>query len=222
MTTVVRGFALLGIAASLGFQACQQRSPQVPSTSPTVSQAPASASSVPRSPDKAPSIPQAQAALPAKTSRTPVQQKLDSHLIAAAQMARESPRGAADPSLQRANPALELDGRGNVHVDVQGAVNDELLAQITTLCGTVESAFPNYGTLRAWIPILSLETLASRPDVTFIKPAERAIFNSRALTGSTTEGHDSLPNQPAAEQNVRTQSNPSGNTSPQAGCQEQR
>ena len=103
-----------------------------------------------------------------KARRTPAQQKLDSHIYFAA-------RGAREPASPRS--ALELDARGHVHVDIQAVVTPRLEAEILAAGGTVESSFPSYGTIRAWIPLSAAETLASRPDVTFIAPAARGTTN---------------------------------------------
>jgi hypothetical protein len=100
--------------------------------------------------------------------------KLDSHIYFAA-------RGAANAATQAALPrirqSLELDDEGRVHVDIQALVTPALLAEIANRGGTVESSFPDHGTLRAWIPLSIAEILAARSDVTFIKPAARASTN---------------------------------------------
>jgi hypothetical protein len=241
MTNSIRGSVVLRFAACFGvillLQACQQSTPQGQIGAPRLPEAQATSSPsveaqtgaapAPQTEVSAPPTPQSQTpseppTLPPKTSRTPAQQKLDSHLLAAAQMARSSPKGATDPSLASANQALELDEHGNVHVDIDAKVNDALLAQIANLCGTVESSFPNYATIRAWVPLLSAETLATRPEVTFIKPAGKAILNSQVLTGSATTGLKSIPDPAKGEQDARTQRNPDGNAKSQGGCQGQR
>lgn len=114
----------------------------------------------------------------AKTSRTPSEQKLDSHLYLMAQAARGAVNAPTLPSLSTILQGLEVDDKGKVHVDIQGSVNPGLLSEISTLGGVIESSFPNYGAIRAWIPPSAAETLAARPDVTFIKPAAKATTNS--------------------------------------------
>lgn len=97
------------------------------------------------------------AAVPGKMSRTPAQQKLDSHLYVAGQAARGLVNSSTLPSLPESLRLLEFDDKGNVHVDIQGTVTPALLWEIAVAGGTVESSFPN--------------------DVTFIKSAEQAMTN---------------------------------------------
>lgn len=104
-----------------------------------------------------------------KAHRTATEQKLDSHIVGAARAAREKAPASAE---------LEIDARGNVHVDVQARVNPGLEAAIVASGGTVEASFPSYGTIRAWIPLSAAETLAARSDVTFIAPAARGTTNA--------------------------------------------
>ena len=111
-----------------------------------------------------------------KTHWTAAERKLDSHIVAAARAAADTPSPGPGPAATR-NPALELDARGRVHVDVQARVNPELEAAIVAAGGAIESSFPNYGTLRAWIPLSSATGLAARADVTFIAPAARGTTN---------------------------------------------
>jgi len=138
-----------------------------------------------------------QAILQEKMNRSPIQQKLDSQIHLSGQAARGAVTTSMIPSLPRIVSALKLDEVGNVHVDIQGTVTNGLLAEIAALGGTVESAFPSYGTIRAWMPLLALETLASRPDVTFIMPAAEAMTNTRPIDTKALISHgiDTVLNQ---------------------------
>jgi hypothetical protein len=122
---------------------------------------------------------QVRAITQAKMSRTAAQQKLDSHIYLAGQAARGAVDSSVAPSLPNIIKSLEFNETGNVHVDIQGTVTPELLSAIVTLGGTVESSFPNYGSIRAWISLVAAETLAARSDVSFIKPAARGTTNTR-------------------------------------------
>ncbi|MBV9747141.1 MAG: S8 family serine peptidase, partial [Acidobacteriia bacterium] len=126
-----------------------------------------------------------EAILQEKANRTPAQQKLDSHIHLAGQLARGALTTATIPSLANAAVGLEFDQAGSVHVDIQANVNAALLAQITALGGRVESSFPDYRVIRAWIPLLAAEALASRSDVNFVKPAAKMIHNGQILPGSS-------------------------------------
>jgi hypothetical protein len=139
---------------------------------------------------------QIQAILREKLNRTPTQRKLDTHLHLSAQLARGAISPATMPGTERASKLLEFDEQQRVHVDIQGVVSTELLTEIERLGGTVESSFPNYGAIRAWIPLLNAEALAERAEVTFIKPAARAIHNASQLPVR----HTRAPGGPSAAQ----------------------
>jgi len=132
---------------------------------------------------------QIQAIIDEKANRSPAQQKLDSHLHLAGQVLRGAPSAAQIPSAASSFDALDFNESGNVHVDIEGTVNPALLAEIANLGGSVESAFPNYDAIRAWIPLLAVETLAARSDVKFIKPADRGIGNTRPINTKALVSH---------------------------------
>src|SRR5262249_28811518 len=92
---------------------------------------------------------------------------------------------ATIPSLPNMVNMLEFNAQGKVLVDINCTVTPELLAEIAALGGTVESSFPNYEAIRAWMPLLAVETLAARDDVTFIKPAAKAITNREPVDTNT-------------------------------------
>lgn len=102
-----------------------------------------------------------------KAARTPAQLKMDSQLIYAAQQAA----GVETSAVATLQVNVGQDTKGNVLVDVDGVVSRSVLKQITKLGGTVVSSFPQYGTLRATLPLEQVELLAGNPDVRFIKPA---------------------------------------------------
>ena len=112
-----------------------------------------------------------------KAHRTAAERKVDSHIVSAARAARET-APASPGSVPAPSAELEIDGRGNVHVDVQARITPGLEAAIVAAGGTVEASFPSYGTIRAWIPLSAAETLAARSDVTFIAPAARGTTNA--------------------------------------------
>src|SRR5437773_2350164 len=99
-----------------------------------------------------------------KASRTPAQQKLDSHLHLTGQVARGILGAANFPAVNSVTNGLEFDGAGGVHVDISANVTPGLLAQIAAIGGRVELAFTGYKTIRAWIPLLAAEALAASPD----------------------------------------------------------
>ncbi len=111
-----------------------------------------------------------------KASRTPAQNKLDSQLIYAKQQMTGKLKANAVRSLQ---VNVGLDSEGGVLVDVDGTISLSLLKQINKLGGQVVSSFPQYNTLRARLPLASVETLAANSAVRFIKPAVQAELQGR-------------------------------------------
>ncbi len=120
---------------------------------------------------------QIQALLKEKMNRTPAQQKLDSRILYNARLAAGQPIAPGLPESYRPAP-LERSADGLIHVDINADVNNNLLSAIRALGGRVESAFAQYKSVRAWIPLSAAETLAGRDDVHFVKPAEQARTNA--------------------------------------------
>jgi len=121
---------------------------------------------------------ESQRALPARESvqsvegKTVMRDKLDSHLLRALEQAQEGKREGA-PGL-----ASELEiVSGRVLVDVDATVSDELLLRVAELGGQVLSSTAAYHTIRAWVPLLTLDELARDPRIRFIEPAARGTTN---------------------------------------------
>jgi hypothetical protein len=146
---------------------------------------------------------QIQALMQEKASRTPAQRKLDTHLLMSARLARGDRSAATLPGIQNASKHLKFDDLQRVLVDIQAKVNDELLGEISRLGGRVESSFPKYDAIRAWIPLSNAEALAERADVTSIRPAAIVIHDAQVSTrGAMTGKRLSLAER---RQNVRKQ-----------------
>lgn len=105
-----------------------------------------------------------------KALRTPAQRKLDSRLIVAVKRQRRDPMLARMPGLLQ---ALETRSDGAAQIDVRGHITPDLEQGIRALGGTVEASYPGASVLRAWLPVRALEPLAERPDVRWLRPAER-------------------------------------------------
>jgi hypothetical protein len=99
-----------------------------------------------------------------KEARTPAQSKLDSHLIYGARMRRGQSITTHLAAMPMVMQSLKLRGE-LVHVDLNAEISDELAAAVRGAGGEVESAFPEYHAMRAWIPLLACERLAERADV---------------------------------------------------------
>jgi uncharacterized repeat protein (TIGR01451 family) len=119
---------------------------------------------------------QIEALMQEKESRTPAQQKIDSHLLLAIKVRRDDPLISAIPAA-RQNTAL-ADARGLTLVDIRAEVSKELQTRIEQLGGEVIYAFEKYKAIRARLPIDSLEALAAEAAVRFIAPADEGWTNS--------------------------------------------
>jgi Subtilase family len=115
---------------------------------------------------------QIQALLARKASRTPVQRKIGSQLLYAARMARGQP---VAPGVASLRTAVQRDGAGRAKVDVRGAVDDALLEEVEALGGTLLDVQCARGTVRAWLPLDAIESLAGLAPVTSLQPAGLAI-----------------------------------------------
>lgn len=110
-----------------------------------------------------------------KEARTPVQRKLDSHLVLALKRSRhEAPFDRPNPP----DPDLAFEADGSVWVDIDAVVTPGLLLQIEAAGGRVASSFPVARAIRARVPLARLETLAASAEVAFITPATQAAANA--------------------------------------------
>ena len=119
-----------------------------------------------------------------KDNRTPAQKKLDSHLHYAVKMMRGQPISVSVSALPRVMNNLSIDTGGRVLVDIRGTIDGALLSAITAAGGQVLASTPQYGVVRAQLPALSLEKMASRPDVRFISPGEIPVHAGNPLPSS--------------------------------------
>jgi hypothetical protein len=119
-----------------------------------------------------------------KASRTPSQRKLDSQLVYALQQSRNQHTGSGATTLQH---SVKIGSGGQVRVDIDGKVTPELLKRIRQIGGQVINSFPQFGAVRAEVPLAQLETLASLAEVRFIQPAREGITNGiKGQSGSST------------------------------------
>ena len=119
-----------------------------------------------------------------KASRTPAQQKIDSHLLYAEKRAlHELPAGY--PNLRS---DVAVDSHGDVVVDVSGRMTTRLLSRVRDASGQVTQQVPGSGTLRIRLPLVNLDDLAGSPDVTSIAPPARPALATGSVDseGDTT------------------------------------
>jgi len=117
---------------------------------------------------------QIQSILAEKQSRSTTQLKLDPTLIYTARFAAGLNSGTVSDVVA---PTAPLDGGDRVQVDIRGTVSDALLIQIQSLGGEIVNAFPQYGSVRANMPIFQVETIAANPDVKSLSVAETGKHN---------------------------------------------
>ncbi len=150
---------------------------------------------------------QIRALIQEKAQRTPAQRRIDTNLRFAAQMQR-----GVDivPGVHTLRSLVRMDQTGRAEVDVEGEVTPALLQSIQAAGGQVENSFPQYHTLRAHVPLGSLEKLAAMPGVRFIKTAQQGhVISYRPFPGRPADadagrshcpppGGGSCPARPAA------------------------
>ena len=84
---------------------------------------------------------------------------------------KRSPRGRGDGS------NVNVDGKGNVPVDITANVTRDLLQQIEKSGGEVIYYHENFDAIRVNVPLPALERIAESADVRNIRPADRARTN---------------------------------------------
>ena len=109
-----------------------------------------------------------------KDTRTPAQLKMDSQLLYALKQSRGQTMAPGVPTLQFL-PSAETNGlfNGLFKVDIDATVSSNLLAAITQAGGIIENSVPQFDAIRAGIPLPLAEQLAGRPDVRFVRVADK-------------------------------------------------
>ena len=121
-----------------------------------------------------------------KAKRTPAQRKIDSQLLFAEKMRQGLPIAA---NITKLTVDLDKDEKGRVEVDIAAKVTEELLASISLAGGKVISSFAQSEAVRAWVSLKDMEALASRADVKFIRPADKAITNTGSVVSEGAYTH---------------------------------
>lgn len=117
---------------------------------------------------------QVQALLEEKESRTPAQRKISSQLLYTMKARRgESITKGGEVKTMRSTVS-PMDSAGRVEVDIKGKINKELIEIIEKTGGEILYVSERAGSVRARLPMESLEDLASLTNVRNIRPASRA------------------------------------------------
>jgi len=118
---------------------------------------------------------QISALLAEKTGRTHAQKKMDSQLVYAVKQNRNEAISAAVPTLP---VKVDTDAQNRVLLDIKATVSQGLLDFIVQSGGAVVSQAAKYNAIRATMPHGSVEALADRADVRFVRPALKAFLNT--------------------------------------------
>lgn len=123
-----------------------------------------------------------------KAARTPAQQKMNTQLIFAA---RERRNGFVNKALPNLHADVKIEKDWRVKVDIKADVSDELLAAIKAAGGEVFGSFPEDHAINAFLPVESVESLAARPDIKFIRPTVGSFTNTGSVNSEGDIAHRS-------------------------------
>jgi len=104
-----------------------------------------------------------------RDARTVAQKKINPQVLSAIYRRRGDARGKAvakDPS------SVRVDRHGRALVDVRAQVRPDLEKKIKALGGIVVSTSSTYDSIVGWVPLQTLERLATDPGVRAIEPAQ--------------------------------------------------
>ena len=97
---------------------------------------------------------------------------------------RKQPKAPSSPASQQLEPTDTVDRSELVTVDIRADVTPAVLARIRALGGTVINSVPQYRAIRAVLPLVTVESLASLEAVDSIRPADEAVTRKT----NTSEG----------------------------------
>lgn len=120
-----------------------------------------------------------------KKTRTHIEQRINSNLLLAVQ--RDA--GKIGSASQSVETHLQQDTSGRVLVDLRAAITPALKAEIVKGGGELVNSFPEYESLRAWVNLSQVESLASLDDVHSIRPAVRAETHSGKINSQGDAAH---------------------------------
>jgi hypothetical protein len=109
-----------------------------------------------------------------KQSFSAAERKISSHLV----FANRATRQQLSRSISHLVDTSRMGARGMVEVDIKGEVNESLLGLIVAAGGEVENSSVEHGSVRAVLPLRSLERVAQSNQVSSIEDAEQYLLNS--------------------------------------------
>jgi len=119
-----------------------------------------------------------------KQSFNAAERKISSHLV----FANRASRQQMSRSVSHLVDTARFGPRGMVEVDIKGEVNEALLGLIVAVGGEVENSSAEYGTVRAILPLRSLERVAQSNQVSSVDDAEPYLLNN-SIRPSTSPIH---------------------------------
>src|SRR6266542_2881122 len=176
----------VGGAAGTAGQSTGERGPPAQNTAPAPPPAASRSNGRPDAMLAESALKQIQAFQTAKLARSAAQYKLDSNLIDADKMRRGE---LLAEGVTRVELDLDRDDTGRVLVDIDATVSADLLNGIDASGGKVVNPFARDKAIRAWVPLAKIEALAARDDVTFIRPAVKALTNAGRVTSEGDVAH---------------------------------
>ncbi|HKE59635.1 MAG TPA: S8 family serine peptidase, partial [Pyrinomonadaceae bacterium] len=150
------------------------------------------AAAAPQSADISPeAMAQIAALLQEKMNRTQTQQKMDTQLVYELKMDRGQAIADGIRSLETDIPVTD---EGKLVVDITAAVSDGLVSQLEGNGAEIISV--QEGSVRASVPIDSLESIAALPDVKFVQPKQDSMTSgiSRSEGGVSDSGFSGRAN----------------------------
>ncbi|HEY6393192.1 MAG TPA: S8 family serine peptidase [Bryobacteraceae bacterium] len=127
-----------------------------------------------------------------KRSFNAAERKISSHLV----FANRANRQQMSRSVSHLVDTARFGPRGMVEVDIKGEVNEALLGLIVAVGGEVQNSTPEYGAVRAILPLRSLERVAQSNQVSSIDDAEPYLLNNTIRPSSSPVHVTGMPKGP--------------------------
>src|SRR5256885_11970853 len=126
-----------------------------------------------------------------KESRTPAQRKINSVLLRAIRENRGETMAPSVTTMRAANVGQGEDG--TVELDITATVTDELMSNLEQMGVQIINSYPVYKRLRARANLQMVERIAAYPEVTFIRPAVKALKSSMSADNASAFTGLALP-----------------------------
>ncbi|HEX6730601.1 MAG TPA: S8 family serine peptidase [Pyrinomonadaceae bacterium] len=120
-----------------------------------------------------------------KESRSPTERKMDSQLIYELRMDRGQ---AIANGIRALETDVQVNDTGKAELDITANVSDALLDQLRANGVEIVRSVPEENSVRARVPLDSLETIAALPDIKFIQPKQDAMTSSSTSRPAATDG----------------------------------